>query len=1003
MTAFIKDILREIKNTTGRFVSLFVITALGAASIVGIQATSIDMRDTADRMYKSSMLYDIQIKSTIGFDDDDIAALRASDGVQIVMPMYSRDVFIDFEQEVRTARTFSLPDSLNHITVTCGRLPEKADECVVEEAVLRFGKLEIGDTITLMLDDIDDYNKMFSCSTFTIVGTATSPFYISHQRGNTTLADGSINYFLYLHPSVYTLDVYTDAYILMQGSQEIDNVDTSYYDAADKWEKQLKLTGNERVASFEQELADAQKEIDDGWIEYHDGVKEMDEKITDGLKELEDAKIELDDASVKLADGQKELDEKIADAQREINRNERLLKDAQKELDASRTALNANIEQVRAAEAMGAPMDNEWTQIHTAEVQIDEGQAKINSGLTDIAAAKRTLESERKSAQEEIDDGWAEYYKGLGDYEEGFNTLATEKADAQKKLDDAKLELEDAQSELDDAPEAEWFYLTRKDGLAYDSYYQDTLRLQKIGYVFPLVFFLVAIMVSLTTQARMVEEHRTQIGIYKALGYRPFAIMQKYLIYSLTASLGGSVAGVVAGSYIFPIVIADAYGHLYSMPPIETPIPAFIGILAIVLSTLSIVIVTLATCMGSMLGVPAELMRPKPPPIGKRVVLERIPFIWGNLSFIGKVTARNIFRYKKRFLMTLVGIAGCSALLVTAFGLRDGIGGVVTIQYEQIIKYDSRAYTKDLLLVKQREELENLLPDTHLYIRDETVDAKGAVNGEGLSATIVVAEKPESLDDYISLHSHSTGEPVPFTENSILVTEKLARVMGVTVGGSFTMTDVDGHVYTAEVTGIIENYVLHYIYMSPKVYGEIFGKEYHPNNVLILTDDTAATASALLSNDNVRAVVGTADTKDNLSDATDAMGVVTIVLIILACALAFIVLFNLTNINITERIRELATIKVLGFYNNEVSMYVYRENAAVTLMGILAGLVGGVFLHRFVLQSAEIDLLMFPLVIYPLSYVYAIVLSLAFSVFVNLVMNVKLARIDMVESLKNVE
>jgi putative ABC transport system permease protein len=810
VSAFVKDIFREIKNTMGRFISLFIIVALGAASIVGIQATSINMRAAADKMYKAHMLYDLQIKSTVGFDDGDIDALRETDGVRIVMPTYMRDVFIDFGGGTNsTARAFALPDTLNTLTVTDGRLPENAGEVVVERGVLRAGGLRIGDTLTLMLENMDDYYNTFDDSEFTIVGVVNSPFYISFERGNTTLGDGSLRFFLYLHPDAFTLDVYTDVYVLMQGSHEMDNLTEDYYIAADGWRDSIQLTGNARI--------------------------------------------------------------------------------------------------------------------------------KI----------------------------WEERFHGM--------------------------------------ISPEWFCFTRKDGIAYDSYYQDTLRLQQIGYVFPLVFFLVAIMVSVTTQARMVEEQRTQIGIYKALGYRPFAIMQKYLVYSLTASLGGSISGVFAGSAVFPIIIADAYGHLYRMPPIETPVPALIGVAAVLISTLSVVIVTILTCMNSMLGVPAELMRPKPPPAGRRVLLEHVPFIWHRFSFIGKVTARNIFRYKKRFLMTLVGIAACSSLLITAFGLRDGVGGVADAQFEKVIRYDLRAYTRTLTQDSQRQGLEELLPETHMFIRDESVDAKGTVNGEGLPATVMIAESPEKLGEYINLSVRQTGEPVPMTDNSVLVTEKLARVMDVDIGGEFTMTDADGRTYTAVVTGIVENYVLHFVYMSPGIYSAIFNKEYYPNGVLALTDNASELAEKLLGDSNVRAVIQMEEQTNSLRNEVAAMDVVTVVLIVLACALAFIVLFNLTNINITERIRELATIKVLGFYIGEVSMYVYRENAAVTVMGIILGLFGGIYLHSYVLQSAEVDLLMFPRDIHPLSYIYAAVLSVVFSIFVNLVMNIKLARIDMVESLKNVE
>ncbi|MCL1820948.1 MAG: ABC transporter permease, partial [Oscillospiraceae bacterium] len=367
-----------------------------------------------------------------------------------------------------------------------------------------------------------------------------------------------------------------------------------------------------------------------------------------------------------------------------------------------------------------------------------------------------------------------------------------------------------------------------------------------------------------------------------------------------------------------------------------------------------------------------------------------------------KVTARNIFRYKKRFLMTLIGIAGCSALLLTAFGLRDSISGVSALQFGEIVKYDTRAFLKDIRTDAEYSEIVTIIDGEHLFIREESVDAKGE-GGDGLPASVIVPEFYEKLTDYFNLRSPKTGASVPFRSDSVLVTDKLARVMGVSVGDEFSIVMGDGKTVTVFVTDIVENYVMHHIYMTGGVYAELFGVELYPNSVLCFTDDGSGLAEKLLDNSDVRGVMQITGFRDSLRDSTDALGIVTLVLIILACSLAFVVLFNLTNINISERIRELATIKVLGFYDSDLALYVYRENGAVTGMGIALGLLLGIVLHKFILVSVEIDLLKFPAIILPQSYIYAVALSALFAVFVNLVMNVKLKGIDMVESLKNVE
>ena len=793
MSAYLKDLFREIKKTPGRFVSLVLIALLGAASIVGIRATSIDMRAVADRTYKEHSLYDLQVKSPVGFGGDDIAALSAEAGVSEIMPTNIVDVYVSIENQNRATRTYALPGNINRVGIIDGRLPENPGECAVEPRLFFDGGIKLGDSIKLGLDDMGDYFRVLADDTFTVVGVVSSPLYITFQRGHTMLGDGSLRYYLYLHPDAYNahkLGVFTDVYVLMEGSRDMDNLTQDYYAAADGWKSQIERTPG-------------------------------------------------------------------------------------------------------------------------------------------------------------------------------------------------------------------WFALTRREGVAFDSYYQDTLRLEKIGYVFPLVFFLVAVMVSLTSMSRLVESHRTQIGIYKALGYHPAAIMMKYLFYAFSAGLIGGTSGAALGSRVFPLIISDAYGRLYYMPPVSTPIPTDTAVMAVVAAILAVVLVTLGTYVGSMRGNPALLMRPKPPGSGKRVLLERVPFVWKRLGFFDKVAARNVFRYKRRFIMTLAGVAGCSALLLTAFGLRDSIGGVAELQYETIVKFDARAYLKDISAERQRDGLEAVLPASHLYIREEAVTASGA--GGSLPASLIVPESPENLGDYFNLHSPETGEAVPMGERSVLITEKLSRVMGVGKGGTFTMALGDGSAYTAEVTGVVDNYLLHYVYMSPAVYTEIFGGEPYPNGVFVFCGNGRDFAAPLLENENVRALIYNEEIKTQVSDQTDAMDIVAVVLIVLACALAFVVLFNLTNINISERVRELATMKVLGLNDGELAMYIYRENAAVTFLGIALGLAGGVFLHSYVLTSVEIDVLKFPQIIHPPSYIAAVVLSVAFAVFVNFAMGYRLAKIDMVESLKSVE
>ncbi|MCL1791056.1 MAG: FtsX-like permease family protein [Peptococcaceae bacterium] len=1035
MSPFWKDIVREIVNTKARFLSLILITLLGSMSVIGIQAAAIDMRDVADKTYKEKRLFDVQLKSATGFDGADMDAIRGTPGVASVMGAYGFDVYARVYGVLCPVRTHSLPepDGLNAVTLLEGTMPVKPDECLVEKNLYEEGLFALGDRLTLSLDNMEQYDEVFASDTFTIVGVMSSPLYISRDRGKTTLGSGGVSYYLYLPKEAYRLSVFTDVYVVMEGSLEVDNVTEAYSDLADSWKQALENTGDKRVRVLKGEREDAQDDIDQGWLEYADGLQELEEKIAGGREELDKAWTLLNRARSSLISSQNTLNNQISQGLAVIAKKEDELRDGlaalesqrddlnngQEEIDQARAELTGILEELRLLGEYGElpALDEQYEAVYdgltllvSRQAALDVGREalvaalqQLDDGGVELVQARTTLENERTAAQTKISRGWSEYYRGLQNYYSGLEQLAAEETDAQERLAEAKLLLEEAQAFLSNAPEPVWYLMTRKDIATYESYYQDSLRLEKVGYVFPMVFFLVAILVSLTSMSRMVEEHRVQIGVYKALGYRPGAIIIKYVLYAFLSGGLGGILGVLVGSEVLPRIIADAYGYLYEMPPISTRIPFGLAVFAVAAAVASVAGVTLATCAGAMVEEPAAIMRPKAPVAGKRVLLERLTLVWNRLGFISKVTLRNIFRYKRRFFMTVAGIAGCAALLLTAFGLRDSIGGVSSAQYGEISVFDAKIYLKEITRPEQREVLNGLTPDTRLYFREEAADLEVGSNrsasGAGMTPSLIVPEEPDLVDGYIHLFEPTGGGIVAIPEEGVLVTEKLARTLNLTLGDVVGLT-VDNETVEATVAGVVENYVIHYVYMAPQYYTRLFGREPVSNGLLLLGD---ANYEDLMKNDDVRTAILSADLLENLKDSTDALGVVTIVLLVLACALAFVVLFNLTIININERQRELATIKVLGFQDTETAMYMYRENFLVTFIGILVGLVAGVFLNRFVLTSVEIDLLKFPQGIEVLSYVMATVLSLLFALFVNVVMYRNLVGIDMVESLKSVE
>jgi len=798
---FWKDIIREIKATKNRFISLTLIALMGAFVVVGIHATAIHMRDGADMMYRQVNLYDLQLRNPGGFTPEDVEHIREVDGVSYAVPVNIVDVYIYVRDTRRTMRTYSLafyPNAVNHPTLVEGRWPAAPNEIAVERRLLREGGLSVGDEVVLSHRDMEGFATIFAYETFIITGVALSPLYLTGERGNTTLGDGTLRYFAYLYEGAYIAPVYTDIYVIMEGSQDIHQVSDAYNAAAGEWRVQMEAV---------------------------------------------------------------------------------------------------------LASSIGG------------------------------------------------------------------------------------------------------FVFTRQNGIAFESYFQDTQRLQSVGYVFPMVFFLVAVLVSLTTMTRMVEEQRGQIGVYKALGYRSGAIFLKYFLYAFVSGLTGGVLGAALGSQIIPRIIFDAYGHLYTMPFSNHPVPWGIGAFAVLSAALSVTAAVMFTCLKTLREEAASLMRPKAPTPGKRVLIEKIPALWNRLGFISKVTSRNIFRYKRRFFMTLAGVSGCTALLVTAFGLGDSIGSVARLQFEDIIVYDAQVHTRELSYAHQAE-LIVLAPVNSLFIR--TMTASAHTPDGGFSATVIIPEDIQRLPDFVNLVSPSfgflpgrAGEVLPpGGYEGVLVTEKLAREMGIRTGEYFTITLGDGWSHTIRAAGIVENYLLHYIYMSPEYYTRLFYRAPRPNGLFIVGD---VDIQALRQHPAVVAVTNTAWMRDNLREQTDALGIVTIVLMVAACILALVVLFNLTEINILERMRELATIKVLGFQDIETAMYLYRENMVVTVMGIALGLVAGVFLNGFILTTVEIDMLKFPHIILPVSFLLASGISILFAMVVNALTYRKLVVIDMVTSLKSVE
>ncbi len=558
---------------------------------------------------------------------------------------------------------------------------------------------------------------------------------------------------------------------------------------------------------------------------------------------------------------------------------------------------------------------------------------------------------------------------------------------------------------------SKWIISDLFQNIGFSSYLDDTQRISAVGNVFPLIFFLVSSLVSLTSMTRMVENDRTEIGIFKSLGYSRFAITRKYLFYALSASIIGGVAGFLVGVNLFPKVIFNAYGILYHLMPLEISFSYSLAITSILAAILVITIPAYFACLRSFVSSPANLMRPKAPDPGKRIFLEKINFLWTRLKFIQKVTARNLFRYKKRLLMTVIGIAGCTALLLTGFGLRDSISSIIDRQFKEIRTYDAEIYlnnhlTNDSLAqFKKTVKINSMVKDT-FYIDQESL--KISYKGVNKDLYLIIPENATSLNSFITLRTRLTHEDVNLDNNSVVLTEKIATLLGIHIGDTITLENNQYQIVTVKVSGIVENYLYHYVYMSPQLYESLFNQTVHYNVLLTKLTNTSDSAEKQLGKDfttesQVQTVHFISQIEYHFNNMISTLNDVVYVLIISAALLAFLVLFTLTNINIDERKRELATIKVLGFYDKEVSSYIYRENFILTFIGIIAGLILGYFLLHYVIVTTETDIVMFCRNISWMSYINAIALTFVFAIIVNVIMHLRIHRIDMIESLKNVE
>lgn len=1449
MRAFRKDFIREITKNKGRFLSVFFIVLLGAAFFSGIRSAEGDMKVSADRYYDEVNYMDLKVLGTLGLTDDDLADIAKTDGVKAVYGGKTVEVLHDIGESEQVVKLIALTDSVNEPRVVKGRMPEKEDEILVDTQFLKSSGCEIGDQVTFTSGTEDPLSDSLTGDTFTIVGSATLPYYMDLNRGTGSIGNGSINSFALLLPEAFTSDLYTEIYVQADGAQE----EASYSDAYDETVKAVqtkiealedaacdrrytavKTEGQEKiddakqqVVDAEQKLADAKTELDDGAQQLADAkvtiadkeqelldgeqtLKDKEQELLDGkqtiaekeqelldgkqaiaekeqellsakatiadkeqelvsgkatlkdkeaelasgkatleakaaelesgkatlsqkaaelesgkttlnqkaaelesgkaaleakAKELSDGKTQLAAKETELASGKTELEEKMAQlsaAKTELSQKQTELNAAKEQLSVKETELNAAKEQLSAAreeleskkeetaagraqyEAQKAAYEEQKNQYETAKdqlaqlggqlsdveaaqtevagqikaitaqldglteedevyaslleqktaleakqtelaqqlstmheqktfleqniaafeaasaeaeaqlvaaeaqitdaenqlaaadaqltekeqecaagedelaaakeelengeaqvtaglaqiadgeaqasayqkqledgeaqlnaakAQIEEGEAQIEAnrskleegeaqlaaaraqiadgeqqiasyqqtiqsgeaqlaegrktiadgesqladakqtisngesqiaeakqsiadGETQLAEAKQTIadgesqlaeakqtiadgETQLADAKQEIADGkisLADAKQEIADkekeLEDGKAEYEKAKADAEPEIADAKQEIADGEKTLADLKKPTWYVWGRNKVTSTESFGQDAGRISNIGKFFPVIFFLVAALVSLTTMTRMIEEQRQQIGTLKALGYSDGVIAFKYFAYAMLSTVSGALAGVVVGEKILPWVIMNAYGMLYTgLPYYMTPLNWEQGGLAILASAACTGVATIAACYKELAAGPAELMRPEAPKNGKRIFLERIGVLWKHLNFTQKSTVRNLVRYKKRFFMTVIGIGGCMGLILVGFGLQDSITAIAKNQFVSLFTYQANAVLNSDVDESEKEALQTDLEnysgiDELLEMYCQNIELQ--TDKKTVDAVLEVPKELTNFNDFYAFRDRKSGEVYEFpTDGGAAISEKTATMLGVKAGDTVQLKKGDD-IVDVKISIIVENYVRHYLYLAPDLYEELFGGAPDYNQLLMKYQDTSsnyetALGEKIMTYDGVAAISFTSDLIDQIDNMLRSLDIVIVVLIVSAGLLAFVVLYNLNNINITERQRELATLKVLGFFDGEVASYVYRENMVLTLFGVIAGMGIGTFLHHCVIQTVEVDMMMFGRNVFPRSYGWSALITLAFALFVNFMMFYRLRKIDMIESLKSVE
>ncbi|MDR2534832.1 MAG: FtsX-like permease family protein [Treponema sp.] len=1050
---YVKTIFREIRRSLGRFVAIFAIVALGVGFLAGLLATTPDMKLSLDRYFDQTNMMDIFIKGTLGLTLDDAEAVRTLPEVALVLPGYVTDALIKTSAgEDLVTRIYGLPleqmhqqDFVNRLELLTGRLPMNPQECLAQQGGGYFASIEVGTVLTiteenLEYSDFKTLDEVYAETQYTVTGIVKSPLYIAADREPSGIGNGRLGLIIYVSETCYTLPAYTDFYITIKDAASLVGFTQPYQEAVDKAKTKIEFLGLERSkirreeliieagGLTEEKLAEAEADYQTAKTTADQEFEAARKELDAGAAEVSAGEAELAAAEAKIAEARADFESKRQSLAKELADNEAALKAGETEIAAAKKTLAESKAKLDAVQPQIEKARNMWLQ--TAKMR--EGIAEYEAGLTaytigavtigikerELQQLRTALETGKKQAEQEF----ARAEQDLAEAEAKITAEKAQLADARDRLaageTEYKTQLEEADAALLDVDEQlelarqsitagvipipQWYVLDRNANVGCRYYKSNVEKIEDIAKVFPIFFILIAALVALTSMTRMVEEERIQIGTLKALGYQKRTILSKYLVYCGLTGVLGSAVGMLCGFQGLPLIIYNAFATMYRLPPLVTEFNWTFGLIACGLVLACTMGATMYACYHSLWEKPAFLMIPRPPKSGKRIFLEYIPFIWNRMKFTHKVTARNLIRQKKHFFMTITGIAGCTALMVAGFGLRDSMIDIARTQFNDILQYDLQVELREDFRDETFREHPNLLNRRLLLHSESGYIIKG---NERLAIGILVPQNPETLPNFINLRDRRTKRPLLFSDTQVILTEKIAEQFNLKVGDTFTLENAKGLRGSFTLSGVTENYVGVTVYLGHRGYSNEFGGDLSYRTIFANTGAQEQTEqdrliAAVLAAEAVMSADFMAQTQKSYNNLLNSIGFVVLVLIFAAGGLAMIVLYNLTNININERTREIATLRVLGFHRSEAAAYIFREITVLSIFGALAGLGLGIPLHRFIISVAENPDLMFGRNIAPLSFGLSALITLIFSAGVDLFMLKKLNNIKMADSMK---